>query len=42
MTEGWAAGGLTSTKLDPITENKLKQLSDDEIRKEYYQNIRSR
>jgi hypothetical protein len=24
MTEGWASGGLTSTKLDPVTENRLK------------------
>lgn len=35
MTEGLTSGSLTSTKLDPITMNKFRSLSDDEIRKEY-------
>lgn len=41
-TDGLTAGGFTSTKLDPITMNSTRSLTDDEIRKDYYQNIKSR
>jgi hypothetical protein len=35
LTEGKASGGFTSTKLDPITLNSMRGLTDDELRKEY-------
>ena len=41
-TEGQASSGFTSTKMQPITQNKLRTLSDDEIRKDFYHLVRSR
>ena len=41
-TDGVTSSGFTSTCVGPITQNKLRQLSDDEIRKDYYQSIKSK
>lgn len=42
LTEGKTSGGFTSTKLDPVTANEMRNLSDDEIRKEYVNLVKSR
>ena len=42
ITEGVTSSGLTSTRVGPMTDNKLRQLSDDELRKEYFHLVRSR
>ncbi len=42
MTEGLASGSFTSTRLNPTTQNKMRELSDDEIRKDYYQTVKSK
>ena len=41
-TDGVTASGFTSTCVGPITDNKMRQLSDDEIRKDYYQSVKSK
>ena len=41
-TTGQAASSLTSTRSDLVTENKMRTLTDEEIRKEYYHLVRSR
>lgn len=43
MTTGQAASGFTSTRMDIVTDNSLRQLSDDEVRKaDFHQTVRSR
>ena len=41
-TEGKTASSFTSTSLTPVLTNEFRQKSDEEIRKEYYQLIKSR
>ena len=42
FTEGKAAPSMTSTSLNLVTENKFRSLTDDEVRTEYYQLVKSR
>lgn len=42
FTEGKVSTSFTSTSFDPILKNKLRKLSDDEIRSKYYSIVKSR
>eukprot|EP00347_Sterkiella_histriomuscorum_P002172 403369189 len=41
-TEGLTSSGFTSTRYEPVTKNVMRQLSDNEIRKDYYNPIKSK
>jgi len=42
FTEGKVSTSFTSTSFDPVFKNKLRKLTDDEIRSKYYSIVKSR
>jgi hypothetical protein len=42
QTTGQAASSFTSTRVELVTQNAMRSLTDDEIMKEYYHIVRSR
>lgn len=42
FTEGKVSTSFTSTSFDPVLKNKLRKLTDDEIRAKYYSIVKSR